>query len=146
MRTAFKLMQLKYVLYPLNGVIHYHTYIYVHTNHVYNREREESGFQWVKRPKRERQIPLGELKLGERYEGVVITVKEHGCYVDFGAKRDGFVRLRVCICVVEIEGAQYQYHDHFHRHQKALIFPSFKTMKARSLRFGLHLTLSSCVY
>lgn len=68
MRKAFKLMQIK--------------------------ERQESGFKWVKRPKRERQIPLGELELGSRHEGVVITVKEHGAYVDFGATKDGFVRLR----------------------------------------------------
>ncbi len=68
MRKAFKLMQIK--------------------------EREESGFKWVKRPKRDRQIPLKELKLGAKHDGVVITVKEHGAYVDFGAKKDGFVRLR----------------------------------------------------
>jgi len=68
MRKAFKLMQIK--------------------------EREESGFKWVKRPKRDRQMPLSELKLGAKHEAVVITVKEHGAYVDFGAKKDGFVRLR----------------------------------------------------
>lgn len=50
----------------------------------------------MKRPKRDQPpIPLQELALGSKHEGVVITVKEHGAYVDFGAKRDGFVRLRV---------------------------------------------------
>ncbi len=70
MRQAFKLMQAK--------------------------EREESGFRWVKRPKRDvPAIPLHDLRLGGKHDGVVITVKEHGAYVDFGATRDGFVRLRV---------------------------------------------------
>jgi hypothetical protein len=74
MRQAFKLMQLK--------------------------EREESGFRWVKRPKRDQPaIPLHELRLGSKHDGVVITVKEHGAYVDFGATRDGFVRLRVRACL-----------------------------------------------
>lgn len=50
----------------------------------------------MKRPQRDRPpIPLHELALGSKHAGVVITVKEHGAYVDFGAKRDGFVRLRV---------------------------------------------------
>lgn len=50
---------------------------------------------WVPRPKREKFLTLSELKVGQRFEGTVITVREHGCYVDFGAKRDGFVRVRV---------------------------------------------------
>ena len=49
----------------------------------------------MKRPKRDRQIPLSELKVGDKHEGMVITVKEYGAYVDFGATRDGYVRIRV---------------------------------------------------
>jgi transcriptional accessory protein Tex/SPT6 len=60
-----------------------------------DREREEEGSVWVTRPKRERQMSLTELKVGQSFEATVITVKEFGCYVDFGATRDGFVRLRV---------------------------------------------------
>jgi hypothetical protein len=35
------------------------------------------------------------LRIGEKHEGVVITVKEYGVYVDFGSTRDGYVRIRV---------------------------------------------------
>jgi hypothetical protein len=38
---------------------------------------------------------LEELLVGDQYEGVVITVTEFGAYVDFGANKDGYVRLRV---------------------------------------------------
>eukprot|EP00952_Eustigmatos_sp_NYUAD-ZCMA_P002320 10339-Eustigmatos_ZCMA.PRE.1 len=40
-------------------------------------------------------MSLTELRPGDMHEGMVITVNEHGCYVDFGAEKDGYVRLRV---------------------------------------------------
>jgi len=59
------------------------------------REERKEGHVWIKRPERARLMRLRNLKVGKSYEGMVITVNQYGCYVDFGAERDGYVRVKV---------------------------------------------------
>lgn len=64
---------------------------------------KKEGHTWIKRPDRARLMRLRHLKVGESYEGMVITVNQYGCYVDFGAERDGYVRVRVSLSPVTYE-------------------------------------------